>query len=82
MQAATPIDIADFLAGLPKEKQDPNFKVDALHVIRQAILNALYLKVFQDQLYKQRITEGFISGMMQAATAGLSLKVSNKDKPT
>ena len=82
MQAATPIDIADFLAGLPKEKHDPGFKVEALHVIRQAILNALYLKVFQDQLYKQGIPKENIPGMMQAATAGLSLKVSHKDKPT
>jgi hypothetical protein len=81
MQAATPIDIADFLAGLPKEKKDPTFKADALYVVRQAILNALYLKILQDQLYKQGIPKESIHGMMQAATAGLSLKVSYKDKP-
>ena len=82
MQAATPIDLKEFLEGLPKETIDPVFAVDALHIVRQAILNALYLKVFKDQLQKQGIPGDLIPGMMQAATAGLSLKVSYKEQPT
>ena len=82
MQAATPIDIADFLKSLPKEKHDPSFQVDAIHVVRQAILNVLYLKVFRDQLNKQGIPGELIPNMMQAATAGLSLKLTYKEKQT
>jgi hypothetical protein len=82
MQAATPIDIADFLAGFKKSKSDPSFQSDALYITRQAILNALYLKIFKDQLLKQGIPEEFISDIMQATATGLSLRLSYEAKPT